>query len=926
MSDGQPKRKSGRTAEQQAARDARKAAKKAAAEAAAADNGAANAETNDENTEEGGEKRKRPVYEDAEMLEVDLKAGVPLSKAEMRAAKKRVKLGQAPVEKKADYMKKAKKLAEDEEEEGEGEEGARRKEKAAPKEEKSQFSVWIGNMSFRTQPDALKTWMQTGITESGGEDDCITRVYLPKKAARGEFSENKGFAYIDFKTEEQMLLAMGLSERPLDGRRLLIKAGNDHKANPNARTPKTIPSGPGTAAIGKQKHAESSTLFIGNLPFDVTEEELRELIEDNCADLIAEQEEAEPEQEEAEPEQEEAEGEGDEEMDEEAREAAREKRAKETLTKGKRGSAKAGLIKTRVAQFEDTGRCKGFAFWDFKSPVHARAALMNKKNHFLRGSKLTLQYASQEATKRAGGKRKRDNDSRPAKFQRRERPQRYFEGNGDAESAPASAHAPARTDFKSEAAAQARIAAMVSGGGEEERTDKRDKRGKKWESTGRPRPGAALMMAQREKPTSIPRSSHTSYHPGPRDRPAPSAGMALSRDGRESASVNAASTSVDAPAPNPNGIAMCGPPIAIFQLIHVPPSLHSMVAGAGAGLVSSIATCPLDVVKTTLQAQSVPRGAEGYEGVSKTIVRIYRQNGLRGFYRGLGPTIGGYLPTWGIYFTVYDFIKDRLRRVPLAVAHPDTSHVAAAMAAGATGTILTNPLWVVKTRFMAQATLPPTAPRYRNTVQAFYSIYKTEGLRAFYKGLVPSLFGVTHVAVQFGLYEKSKTWASRDGRQLTPTAILGCSSVSKMIASLATYPHEVLRTRIQVQRNRPAGPPQPPRPPEGAVVSAGPGPIGAPVGSSTRVPQATLYSPLVTGSEPPYPQKPEQPMSGNGRLRRWQPKHGGIIDVCRLIYRQDGWRGFYRGLSINLVRTVPSSAVTMLSYELIMRNLALSSS
>lgn len=166
--------------------------------------------------------------------------------------------------------------------------------------------------------------------------------------------------------------------------------------------------------------------------------------------------------------------------------------------------------------------------------------------------------------------------------------------------------------------------------------------------------------------------------------------------------------------------------------------------------------------------------------------------------------------------------------------------------------------------------------------------------------------------------------AGREGRQLTPTAILACSAFSKMVASLATYPHEVLRTRIQVQRHRPAGPPQPTRPPE--PVGSGPGPIGAPAGSSTRVSHATLYSPLVTGSEPPYPQKTEQPMSGNGRLRRWQPKRGGIIDVCRLIYRQDGWRGFYRGLSINLVRTVPSSAVTMLSYELIMRNLALSSS
>lgn len=85
-----------------------------------------------------------------------------------------------------------------------------------------------------------------------------------------------------------------------------------------------------------------------------------------------------------------------------------------------------------------------------------------------------------------------------------------------------------------------------------------------------------------------------------------------------------------------------------------------MTAGAGAGLVSSIVTCPLDVVKTRLQAQHLSTSAAEYEGVRKTCVRIWRQAGFRGFYRGLGPTLGGYLPTWGIYFTVYDLVKDRL--------------------------------------------------------------------------------------------------------------------------------------------------------------------------------------------------------------------------------------------------------------------------
>lgn len=38
-------------------------------------------------------------------------------------------------------------------------------------------------------------------------------------------------------------------------------------------------------------------------------------------------------------------------------------------------------------------------------------------------------------------------------------------------------------------------------------------------------------------------------------------------------------------------------------------------AGAGGGLVASIATCPLDVVKTKLQAQRTVQGQRGHLGI-----------------------------------------------------------------------------------------------------------------------------------------------------------------------------------------------------------------------------------------------------------------------------------------------------------------------
>ena len=42
---------------------------------------------------------------------------------------------------------------------------------------------------------------------------------------------------------------------------------------------------------------------------------------------------------------------------------------------------------------------------------------------------------------------------------------------------------------------------------------------------------------------------------------------------------------------------------------------RSTLAGAGAGLVTAIAGCPLDVIKTKLQAQEFAHGTLGYKGV-----------------------------------------------------------------------------------------------------------------------------------------------------------------------------------------------------------------------------------------------------------------------------------------------------------------------
>lgn len=86
------------------------------------------------------------------------------------------------------------------------------------------------------------------------------------------------------------------------------------------------------------------------------------------------------------------------------------------------------------------------------------------------------------------------------------------------------------------------------------------------------------------------------------------------------------------------------------------------ICGASAGVASGIVTCPLDVIKTKLQAQGGFARRNGkpidttalYRGMLGTGRTIWREDGIRGLYQGLGPMLLGYLPTWAVYLAVYD--------------------------------------------------------------------------------------------------------------------------------------------------------------------------------------------------------------------------------------------------------------------------------
>ncbi|KAJ3775666.1 hypothetical protein FB446DRAFT_378214, partial [Lentinula raphanica] len=267
---------------------------------------------------------------------------------------------------------------------------------------KRQNSVWVGNLSFKTTTEALRKFFD-GVGE-------ITRINLPMKEARrpNTPAENRGYAYVDFATSDAKIVAITLSERPLLGRKLLIKDGDDFAGRP------TVPAIQESSSSGQthsksalkilrvQKQPPAPTLFFGNLPFETTEDDIRQLLDahrmkkrstkgkDGKEGKEGKARGQEGQDEEMEKSQEDKEEEEEEERDEEKEED--------------------WIRRIRLGTFEDSGLCKGFAFVDFTNTATSTSALTNPKNHHLNGRNLVVEYASADAVKRGPNKPREPRD------------------------------------------------------------------------------------------------------------------------------------------------------------------------------------------------------------------------------------------------------------------------------------------------------------------------------------------------------------------------------------------------------------------------------------------------------------------------------------------------------------------------------------
>ena len=226
---------------------------------------------------------------------------------------------------------------------------------------------------------------------------------------------------------------------------------------------------------------------------------------------------------------------------------------------------------------------------------------------------------------------------------------------------------------------------------------------------------------------------------------------------------------------------------------------NQLVAGSVAGASTVALLYPLDVIKTRLQVQDgLERVTLGFWEMGKKLWR----SGPRTLYSGLGPSMIGASGAWGAYFYCYSWAKNRRRwsEAPGGGLAPLSSmdHLMSGLEAGAAVSLVTNPLWVVKTRLQLQDRTPGVRA-YDGAIDCFRSIVREEGVAGLYRGLLPSLLLVSHGAIQMAVYEKlKKMGVSEDNHTaLVFTSHGVCGALSKASATIATYPFQVMRSRMQ---------------------------------------------------------------------------------------------------------------------------------
>lgn len=243
---------------------------------------------------------------------------------------------------------------------------------------------------------------------------------------------------------------------------------------------------------------------------------------------------------------------------------------------------------------------------------------------------------------------------------------------------------------------------------------------------------------------------------------------------------------------------------------------NEFVLSSASSFIASIVTYPVDAIKTNHQIALYNQKSS----VPSVIKNMYAQGGAKSFYKGISGTIITAPVFWGIFFQTKDNIK-------INTAYPIINNATSSFIASSSASLITNPLYVLKTRFQSSVFQNQslrsrkqledvtkniilgkhqTSLTIDSSTTSYLSLCKNilhrEGFSGFFKGYMSTVTNNTKYCIQFPLYDHINKIIS-DNPQYNHNnhkkqRIVVSSLISKVISTTLYYPTDLIRTN---QRN-----------------------------------------------------------------------------------------------------------------------------
>ncbi|TGO60407.1 hypothetical protein BOTNAR_0146g00200 [Botryotinia narcissicola] len=306
---------------------------------------------------------------------------------------------------------------------------------------------------------------------------------------------------------------------------------------------------------------------------------------------------------------------------------------------------------------------------------------------------------------------------------------------------------------------------------------------------------------------------------------------------------------------------------------------RGFVAGVFSGVSKLTVGHPFDTIKVRLQTSTPSQ----FNGPLQCLLLTIRNEGFTGLYKGATPPLVGWMFMDSIMLGSLTFYRkllhqtlfspSRMAATPSSLARPGDSltpsqihklptigHALAGVMAGATVSFIAAPVEHLKARLQIQYSSKKSERLYSGPIDCARKIYRYHGIPGLYHGLSATLFFRSFFFFWWGSYDVFTRLLSEKTQLSTPAINFWAGGLSAQVFWMTSYPSDVVKQRIMTD------------------------PLAGGLGDGVR------------------------------RFPNWK-------SAAREVYRESGWKGYWRGFLPCFLRAFPANAVALVAFEGVMRAL-----